>query len=395
MRGGVLFLVVGWFVPDVLLAGFFFVPAFVLIPLSAIVFLFILDATAKRIVFLVINMFLTQHISECMTWVFRVLSSTAESDIMWMVWSFITFSVVYAAVFFLVVFRKDTSVSNLKSWKLMTVSGGTFLTVYIFREVVRNLLVVNNINFPVIDITVNLYSALACVLLYILFYSVNSADSLVAEKQIMQELLRKEQDTYEMIAANLSSINYKCHDLKHQIAYLRDPLNTEEREAYIKQLEHDVMIYERMPKTGNVALDTTLANKCMYCERNDIEFVFLADAKALDFMEPTEIFSLVGNAIDNAIECVAKYDDPGKRQIAMRVANVGSLLRIYIENYCEDELDIRDGVIVTTKEDKTRHGFGMKSMRYIVEKYDGFMNVEHRGNLFVLTILFPMTEQET
>lgn len=212
------------------------------------------------------------------------------------------------------------------------------------------------------------------------------------DKQILQELLRREQATYKMISENIDSINYKCHDLKHQIAYLRDPINSEEREKYIAKLEHDVMIYERTPKTGNAALDTTLASKSLLCEQKDIEFVFIADAKGLEFMEPTDVYSLIGNAMDNAIECVAKYEDREKRQISMQLASVGNILRICVENYCEDDLVIRDGAIVTSKTDKRGHGFGLKSMHYVVEKYGGYMNVEQRGHLFVLTILFSLDE---
>lgn len=254
----------------------------------------------------------------------------------------------------------------MKSWKMIIMGGITFIIVYIVREVINNLIEINDIDFAVINITINLYSAIASILLFIVLYSVNNTDTLAEDKRILQELLRREQDTYEMVAENINSINYKCHDLKHQIQYLRDPINSEEREKYIQKLERDVMIYERMPKTGNAALDTTLANKCIYCEQKDIEFVFLADAKALDFMEPTEIFSLVGNAIDNAIECVVKYPDKEKRQISMRVSDVGNMLRIYIENYCEEPLKIVGSEIVTTKDDKVGHGFGLKSMRYIV-----------------------------
>ena len=388
--GAAVFLVTGWFVPDVLLAGFFFVPAFVLIPVAVLVLVFMLDTDLKRVVFIVISSFLLQHTTECVTWMLREAFAVEAGSAMWMALSFICYTVFYVAAFFLFVFRKDNPIPGMKSWKMIIVGGITFIIVYIVREVINNLIEINNIDFAVINITINLYSAIASMLLFVVLYSVNNTDTLAEDKRILQELLRREQDTYEMVAENINSINYKCHDLKHQIQYLRDPINSEEREKYIQKLERDVMIYERMPKTGNAALDTTLANKCIYCEQKDIEFVFLADAKALDFMEPTEIFSLVGNAIDNAIECVVKYPDKEKRQISMRVSDVGNMLRIYIENYCEEPLKIVGSEIVTTKDDKLGHGFGLKSMRYIVDKYHGYMNVDQKDNLFFLTILLPI-----
>ena len=388
--GAAVFLVTGWFVPDVLLAGFFFVPAFVLIPVAVLVLVFMLNTDLKRVAFIVISAFLLQHTTECVTWMRREAFAVDAGSAMWMALSFICYTVSYVGAFFLFVFRKDNPIPGMKSWKMIIMGGITFIIVYIVREVINNLIEINDIDFAVINITINLYSAIASILLFIVLYSVNNTDTLAEDKRILQELLRREQDTYEMVSENINSINYKCHDLKHQIQYLRDPINSEEREKYIQKLERDVMIYERMPKTGNAALDTTLANKCIYCEQKDIEFVFLADAKALDFMEPTEIFSLVGNAIDNAIECVVKYPDKEKRQISMRVSDVGNMLRIYIENYCEEALRIVGSEIVTTKDDKLGHGFGLKSMRYIVDKYHGYMNVDQKDNLFFLTILLPI-----
>lgn len=384
------FLITGWFVPDLLLAGFFFVPAFVLIPTGIVYFAVVLDIDAKRIAFIMLNTLLLQHITECVTWILRYVFATSEGSALWMVFSFICYVVVYVGAFFIFVYKKEILVLGMRSWKMISIGAGTFIMVYIVREIINNLLEINEINFSIINITVNLYSAVCCVLLFIIFYSVNSADKFAEDKRIMQELLRREQATYEMISENIDNINRKCHDLKHQIAYLRAPANDEEKEKYIEKLEDDVMIYEKMPKTGNAALDTTLANKCLTCESNDIEFVFIADGKALGFMEPTDIFSLIGNALDNAIECVAKYSDKEKRQISMRMAKAGSILRLSIENYCEERLYIRDGDMVTSKADKSVHGFGLKSMRYIVEKYNGYMNVEQQSFLFILTMLFPV-----
>ena len=77
------------------------------------------------------------------------------------------------------------------------------------------------------------------------------------------------------------------------------------------------------------------------------------------------------------------------RFIALKVYRRGGFLCIHVENYCDTEPEIRDGLPVTTKEDNGLHGFGMKSMRYIAEKYDGSLTSGTRENTFVLNILIP------
>ena len=66
------------------------------------------------------------------------------------------------------------------------------------------------------------------------------------------------------------------------------------------------------------------------------------------------------------------------------------MISMNFENYCTETLQIENGLPVTSKQDKNYHGFGMKSIRYVVNKYDGSMHVGMNGNLFVLNILIPI-----
>ena len=49
---------------------------------------------------------------------------------------------------------------------------------------------------------------------------------------------------------------------------------------------------------------------------------------------------------------------------------------------------------MTTKEDKDFHGLGLKSVRYVVSKYQGNINIFQKDNLFVVDILLPMNRQQ-
>ena len=62
---------------------------------------------------------------------------------------------------------------------------------------------------------------------------------------------------------------------------------------------------------------------------------------------------------------------------------------IHLENRCSHEPQFQDGLPVTSQEDKSAHGFGMKSIRYLVEKYCGELSIQARDGKFCLDILFP------
>jgi len=119
----------------------------------------------------------------------------------------------------------------------------------------------------------------------------------------------------------------------------------------------------------------------------------MADGEALSFMSASHLYSLFNNAISNALEAVLKVRDPEKRVIGITVRRDGDGVSIDITNYFSSAVKIVDGLPVTTKEDKNRHGFGVRSMRYIVDQYHGTLSASTEGELFSLDIRLPRPRQ--
>lgn len=105
-----------------------------------------------------------------------------------------------------------------------------------------------------------------------------------------------------------------------------------------------------------------------------------------------DICSIFGNALDNAIECEKKIEDKERRLIHVTVTQQKSFLMIRVENYFEGDLKFREGSPATTKKDKRMHGYGIKSIRYTVNKYGGALHINHKDNWFELQILIPIQE---
>ena len=64
------------------------------------------------------------------------------------------------------------------------------------------------------------------------------------------------------------------------------------------------------------------------------------------------------------------------------------MVTVQEDNYFEGELEFRDGLPRTTKSDKKYHGFGTRSMRMIVDKYDGAFAVNADNGVYHLNIIF-------
>lgn len=63
------------------------------------------------------------------------------------------------------------------------------------------------------------------------------------------------------------------------------------------------------------------------------------------------------------------------------------MITVVVTNYFSDQLQFFDGMPATTKkEEEGFHGFGMKSMKILTEKYHGCVHARTEGDVFVLTI---------
>lgn len=80
-----------------------------------------------------------------------------------------------------------------------------------------------------------------------------------------------------------------------------------------------------------------------------------------------------------------------KRYISLIVKNINSFISISVDNYYDGYIVLgENGLPLTTKKDKDYHGFGMKSIQLVVNKYDGDLNVNVANNVFSLSIIFPV-----
>ena len=138
-------------------------------------------------------------------------------------------------------------------------------------------------------------------------------------------------------------------------------------------------------------LDAILTSKSIYCQGQNISLTCVADGRALHFMDTIDISSLFGNAMDNAIESVRQIpeEESEKRLIHLSVVKQKGFVRIRVENYCEKEPVLKDGMPVTTKKDTRFHGYGLKSIQSTARKYGGSVTASVKNHWFELRILLP------
>lgn len=230
-----------------------------------------------------------------------------------------------------------------------------------------------------------IYDILCCLLMLTCQYSILKSASVIEEVSVLEQMLFLQKKQMKFSKDTIDLINIKFHDLKHQLSRLKGKISVDE----IKELQDIFSMYNINIKTGNEALDIILFEKALKCWKNNIKLNCIADGKSLAYVRSSDIYSLFGNAIDNAIEAVLKIDDVDKRVISINVKRKMDMIFIHLENYFEGEIEIIDGLPQTKKKNKGYHGFGMKSIKMISGKYGGYFSFKSSENIFQLNIVFP------
>ena len=223
------------------------------------------------------------------------------------------------------------------------------------------------------------------------FHLQKTENDRIREMNAIQNILRMQYMQFRQSQDNIDLINRKYHDLKHQLQILRAENDAGRRAQYLDDIESGIRRYESQFKTGNSVLDTILTMKGEQCQKLGIQMTVVSDGSLLQSVAVMDLCTIFGNALDNAIEYEAQIARKEARMIHVTVSEKNNFTLIVIENYFDGK-DIpvgRDGLLETTKKDKGYHGYGLKSIRYSVQKYHGVFRAGIRDHWFRVEMLLP------
>ncbi|MBQ8161491.1 MAG: sensor histidine kinase [Clostridia bacterium] len=234
----------------------------------------------------------------------------------------------------------------------------------------------------------NIYAILVSVLLLHVQYSNNVRAKLSQDVDTMRELLHVQRVQYEDSRESVQLVNEKYHDLNKMLSSLSAHVTLDQ----IEQVRQEVAVYDSQMHTGSEVLDVVLSEKRMSCNARGILLTCFVDGAILSFVDDLDLYALFGNLLSNAIEAVEELAEGMERFILVTVRKCGNMVTIHEENPCEGKVEFVDGLPVT-RGDPQWHGFGMKSMQRIAEKYGGAISTIQKDGMFQLDILLFGAEE--
>ena len=201
-----------------------------------------------------------------------------------------------------------------------------------------------------------------------------------------REYYKKQCEVMQKSSENLRSIK---HDLTNHftvIENLLDSNNVNEATNYLHELiKSDKTANIIYSDTGNIAVDSIINYKLCNAVLNEID----VDTDIIIPNElPIEIFDLstiLTNLLDNSLQALQKLKT--NRKLSVKITYKKGLLIIKIKNTYNGIVEYENGELITTKDNKAEHGYGMKNVNEAVEKYNGICQIEHNEQFFEVKVL--------
>ena len=232
---------------------------------------------------------------------------------------------------------------------------------------------------------------LVCIAYLTSQYFVYETKTLQHERDLVRRLLKEKTAQYEFNLENIELIRRKSHDLKRQLRAL-ELADDAERKAVIEETRRAAEFYDATIHTGHEVLDTLLTEKNLLCVNRKIRLSCFVNISNIGRIGTVDLYTMLSNALDNAIEGVERVPEPGMKTIRFSMVERGGILCIEVENYYAGTIRLRGGVPVTSKADTLDHGIGIMSIRSLAQRYGGDIEISTDDQIFMLQIAIPLSE---
>ena len=194
---------------------------------------------------------------------------------------------------------------------------------------------------------------------------------------------------------NLAAANYEVrrfrHDFRNISIAIMELLTEGKSDAALELLQECNQSVEPSTQsypsfdTGNGIADAILIEKQAKATAFNTSICFQGIIPA-NGLSPTDLCVILGNTLDNAIEACQKLSTEEPKTITVTGNCNSGFLFLTVRNPVAQNVTIQNNHIVTTKANKTLHGFGLYSLHSVVKRYDGEVKLSSTDDCFTVDI---------
>lgn len=230
-------------------------------------------------------------------------------------------------------------------------------------------------------------NAIMCIVIFMYYSLLDEQDKKLKELEKEQQFVELNNSYMQVLETQNNDMHMIVHDVKNHYSAIANMENIEEVKEYINSISDDIQKHQIVRITDNKMLDLLLSKYKVECGNKGIAFSTEVKTANLDYVHDSDLSILICNLLDNAIESAIKSE---ARQITFSLRRVNNFDVLNVTNSCNIEPIIKNSKLVTSKTDKSSHGYGMK----IISKYAKKNNAEYEWhfdndkNSFNSTLIF-------
>ena len=205
-------------------------------------------------------------------------------------------------------------------------------------------------------------------------------------------ILQKENELYnkqcEIMQTSTKELQAFRHDIKNQFLAISELLSAEKYDdakkllVNLSNLTKDKIIYSN---SGNIVIDGMINYKLQNISSENVKIkTEIAVPIKLD-IETTDIVTILGNMLDNAITAINQTDN--EKILTIKIVFSQQRLIIHISNSFSGNIICKNDKITTTKQEHNKHGYGISNISKTVDKYNGYMEINYTKNIFMMDII--------
>lgn len=209
--------------------------------------------------------------------------------------------------------------------------------------------------------------------------------------EMMQQQEKLQCENYAMQREKYKLAVSILHDIDKHMKVIEELYQSDVREEainYSKQIKEMLNPLLPFQYINNPILDCLLSDKKRMADKYNIRFKIGVSDVDINFIKPTDITTLFGNLIDNAMTACKEGDE--NRYVGITIKEYNDLISIRVENSIVNMIPIKNGMIDTTKEEN--HCIGLLNIQKCVNAYMGSIIYKCLDKLLICDIILNRTD---
>ncbi len=217
---------------------------------------------------------------------------------------------------------------------------------------------------------------LTCIFTMLMEYQLLYVSRLQTEVALVNQLMGEQERQWRLSRDTVAAINAKTHTMRHHILRLLAESQAGINRELLREVAHEIKVYDTHVLTGNEILDVILSQKSLLAEHADITFTCVADGTTLADFSPADLNQLVAALLDDALAATSAVTNPERRAIKFDLRQRAGMAIMHLEGY---QLP---GNRVIPESDA-------KALVALVQRHEGTVVTNFEGDVYHINIMLP------